>query len=67
MSSNSLIVYLLGALLLIAGIGYGCYLAHMPVKWITMLVIVMLGFAVLALSRKMSRPGPPSGPGAPKV
>ncbi len=59
-SSSSLIVYLLGALLLIAGISYGCYLMHMPAKWIAMLVIVMLGFAVLALSRKMgARSGPP--------
>jgi len=59
MSSNSLIVYLLGALLLIGGVAYGCYLMHMPAKWIGVLVIVMLGLAVLALSRKMgARPGP---------
>jgi hypothetical protein len=60
MSSNSLIVYLMGALLLIAGVSYGCYLMHMPMKWNAMLVIVMLGLAVLALSRKMgARSGPP--------
>jgi hypothetical protein len=60
MSSNSLIVYLLGAVLLIAGVSYACFLMHMPTKWIGMLVVVMLGLAVLALSRKM---GARSGPG----
>jgi len=63
MSSNALIVFLLGSLLLIGGIAYGSYLAHMPAKWIAVEVIVMLGFAVLVLSRKMqARPGPGGPP-----
>ena len=66
MSSNALIVYLLGALVLIAGIAYFAFLAHMPTKWIAAIVIVLVGIAVLALSRKMGRGGAGSG-GAPRV
>lgn len=61
MSSNALIVYLLGALVLIAGIAYFAFLAHVPTKWIAALVIVFVGVAVLALSKKMGRG---SAPGA---
>lgn len=65
MTSNALIVYLLGALVLIAGIAYFAFLAHMPTKWIAAVVIVLVGIAVLALSRKMLK-GPGSG-GAPRA
>jgi uncharacterized membrane protein YczE len=55
MSSNALIIYLLGALVLIAGIAYFAFLSHVPTKWIAALVIVFVGVAVLALSKKMGR------------
>jgi uncharacterized membrane protein YecN with MAPEG domain len=55
MSTNSLIVYFLGALLLIGGIAYAFSLAHMPFKWIGAFVLFMVGIAVVVLSRKMLR------------
>ena len=62
MSTNSLIVYLLGALLLIGGIAYAFHLAHMSNRWLGASVLFMVGIAVVILSRKMLRvakSGPP--------
>jgi hypothetical protein len=40
-------IYLLGYLIVIIGLGYGAYLAHMPAHWIGVGVLVLLGMGIL--------------------
>lgn len=43
----SFAIYLIGTLILIAGIVYVCHLAHVPERWIIGLAIVALGAGVM--------------------
>lgn len=40
-------IYLLGYLLVIVGVGYGAYLAHIPNHWIAVAVIILIGLGVV--------------------
>jgi len=40
-------LYLLGTLILIAGVVYVCHLAHLPSHWVVAIAIVLLGAGVM--------------------
>ena len=40
-------LYLVGTLILIAGVVYVCHLAHMPQHWVLAISIVMLGAGIM--------------------
>jgi hypothetical protein len=40
-------IYAVGFAILIAGLGYGAYLVHMPTHWIVVGAIVLLGVGIL--------------------
>ena len=40
-------IYLVGYIVLIIGLCYGAYLAHLPSQWIGVGVLVMLGLGIL--------------------
>ncbi|HET8550784.1 MAG TPA: hypothetical protein VFL57_22405 [Bryobacteraceae bacterium] len=40
-------LYMIGFIVVILGIAYGAYLAHVPSQWIGVAVIVMVGIAIL--------------------
>lgn len=41
-------LYLIGYVLVIVGLAYGAFLAHVPTRWITALVLVMAGIGVVS-------------------
>jgi len=43
----SFALYLVGYFIVIMGLGYGAYLAHVPSHWIGVLVLVLLGLGIL--------------------
>lgn len=43
----SFALYLIGTLILIAGIVYVCHLAHVPEHWVIALAIIALGAGVM--------------------
>lgn len=40
-------MYLAGFVIVVLGLGYGAYLAHMPSQWIAVMVIVLVGLGIL--------------------
>jgi putative Mn2+ efflux pump MntP len=40
-------LYLTGYIVMIIGLGYGAYLAHVPQQWIAVLVLVLVGLGIL--------------------
>jgi hypothetical protein len=40
-------LYLLGYIIVIGGVAYGAFLAHVPHHWIGVIVLVMLGLGIL--------------------
>lgn len=53
--------YLLGALLVIAGLAFGAYLLNVPTPWIAVGVVVMIGIGILSATKR-TRPRDPSVP-----
>ncbi len=50
--SGSFIVYLIGYIIAIVGVGYGLYAAGVPEEWIISAVLVLIGLGIVyALSR----------------
>jgi len=43
----SFLIYLVGYIILISGLGIGAYLLHVPQKWIMVGVICMVGLAFI--------------------
>ena len=40
-------MYLVGFIVVVLGLGYGAYLAHVPTQWIAVMVIVLIGIGIL--------------------
>jgi len=60
--SSSYALYLVGFLILIAGLAYGASLAGVPSPWIGVGVICLLGIAILKAAKRMQKgPNPPGG------
>jgi hypothetical protein len=50
-------LYVLGCLVVIAGVGLGLYLVGMPPAWILVILAVLLGLALLTAFRPPRRQG----------
>lgn len=60
--SSSYALYLVGFLILIAGLAYGAHLAGVPAAWIAVGVICLLGIAILKAAKRMQKgTGSPGG------
>jgi hypothetical protein len=58
-SSSNFGIYLVGFILLIAGVAYGAYLAGIPPVWIGVVVLVLAGIGVMsAVKRTQARARP---------
>ena len=53
-------IYSLGFILVIGGLTYGAYLMHVPVRWIVVGAIVLLGLGILK-GVKATRQKDPAG------
>jgi hypothetical protein len=42
----SFALYLVGYLILIAGLAYGAYMMHVPQRWITVGVVILFGLGI---------------------
>lgn len=52
----SFAIYLIGYLVLIAGLGIGAHMMHMPIRWIGVGVLVLAGLGILTgVSRTRQR------------
>jgi len=56
----SFALYLLGTIVVICGLAYGAYLAHLPEQWIVVGVIVLLGIGILTGVARTRRKDPPA-------
>ena len=53
-------LYVLGFVILLAGVGYGAYLVHVPHTWIGVGALVILGLGVMSAVSHTKRRDPPS-------
>lgn len=65
MSAFSL--YVLGFLVLLAGLAYGAYLMHAPPTWIGVGALVMIGFGLMSAVSHTKRRDPPADAPDPPV
>ncbi len=54
----SFALYVIGYLILIAGLTYGAHLLHVNPKWIAVMDIVLLGLGILTGAKSTRRPDP---------
>jgi hypothetical protein len=54
----SFVLYVIGFLILIAGLSYGAHLLHIAPKWIAVMDIVLLGLGILTGAKSTRRPDP---------
>lgn len=57
--SSSFGVYLLGFILVVAGLAFGAHLAGVPPTWIGVGVIVLLGIGILSAVKRTQAKTPP--------
>jgi hypothetical protein len=58
-------LYVVGFIVLLAGLGYGAFLLHVPHTWIIVGVLVLIGCGVMsAVSRTKQRDAPKEPPPA---
>ena len=55
--------YLLGALLVVAGLAFGAYLLNVPPAWIGVGVIVAIGVGIMVATTRTRPPGTGRFPG----
>lgn len=55
-------LYIIGFLVLLAGLGYGAYLIHVPHTWIIVGVLVIVGLGVMSAVSHTKRRDPPVSP-----
>jgi hypothetical protein len=60
---SSFATYLIGFLILIAGLGFAAYLLNFPNTWIAVGVIILLGLGFLSATRKTKMRDPSGGTG----
>jgi len=53
-------VYLVGFIIVVAGLAYAAHLAHVPTAWIGAGVLVLLGLGVLKMVTKTTTKTPPA-------
>jgi Na+-transporting NADH:ubiquinone oxidoreductase subunit NqrD len=57
---SSFVLYILGFIILIAGLGYGAVLLHVPHSWIIVGALVIVGLGVMSAVVRTRRRDPPS-------
>jgi len=57
---SSFALYLVGMLVLIGGLSYGASLAGVPMQWIAVGVVVLLGIGIVTAVSKTRRRDPPA-------
>jgi hypothetical protein len=57
---SSFALYLVGMLVIIGGLAYGASLAGVPVQWIAVGVVVLLGIGIVTAVSKTRRRDPPA-------
>ncbi len=55
-------LYIVGFLVLLAGLVYGAYLLHVPHTWIVVGALVIVGLGVMSAVSHTKRRDPPSEP-----
>jgi hypothetical protein len=58
--SAQFVVYLLGFIVVIAGLAWGARLAGLADTWIGVGIVVLIGFGILSAVTKTQRKAPPS-------
>lgn len=53
-------IYVLGFIVLLAGLGYGAYLLHVPHTWIAVGALVLIGFGIMSAVSRTKTKDPPS-------
>jgi len=62
---SAFMLYVLGFFVLLAGIGYGAYLLHVPQSWIIVGALVLIGVGIMsAVARTKQRDLPKDAPEA---
>jgi hypothetical protein len=62
---SAFMLYVIGFAVLLAGLGYGAFLLHVPHTWIIVGVLVMIGCGVMsAVARTKQRDKPSEPPSA---
>lgn len=56
---SSFALYLIGMVVVIGGLGYMCFLMHVPNQWIIGGAVVLLGIGILGAVTKTRRKDPP--------
>lgn len=56
---SSFVLYLIGSIVLIGGLGYAAWLMHAPTTWIIAGVVVALGLGILGAVTHTRRRDPP--------
>jgi hypothetical protein len=57
---SSFMLYVLGCIVLLGGLGYGAYLLHVPHAWIIVGALVIVGLGVMSAVTRTKRRDPPS-------
>jgi hypothetical protein len=59
-SSSNFTLYLIGFVIVVAGLAWGAFLAGIPPMWIGVGVVVLLGIAILSAIKRTQAPARPS-------
>jgi hypothetical protein len=57
---SSFMLYVLGCIVLLGGLGYGAYLLHVPHTWIIVGGLVIVGLGIMSAVTRTKRRDPPS-------
>jgi hypothetical protein len=57
---SSFMLYVLGCIVLLGGLGYGAYLLHVPHSWIVVGALVIVGLGIMSAVTRTKRRDPPS-------
>ena len=53
-------IYLIGFILIVAGVAYGLVLAGLPTAWVVVAAVILIGLGVVTGVSRTKRPDPPA-------
>ena len=53
-------IYLIGFVLIVAGVAYGLTLAGVPTTWVIVAAVVLIGLGIITGVSRTKRPDPPA-------
>jgi len=62
---SSFMLYVLGCIVLLGGLGYGAYLLHVPQTWIIVGALVIVGLGIMSAVTRTKMRDPSSEPPPP--